>query len=481
MRIIVNNKLKNVIEVFAFLAADLISIFIIFKLAVIIRTGLLPHIYAGFPTEFPYQKAIDNLWLFVVWILFFIYEGLYTKRVPFWDEVKAIWKVAIYSVVSICVIVTMGKLSAEISRTVVLLMGLLAMGIIPTTRIILKNKLRRIGLLKRRALILGAGETGQLILTALKKEPNYGYDIRGFIDDAPELYGRKIDGLKVHYGLGRTERYISRCGIQDIFIAIPEAGWEKMQSIINNLQHKAERILFVPGIFGIAVLGTRIHHFFNEQTFALEVKNNLAEPLNIFIKRCSDFIICLLFLPALFLLTCLIAVLIKLDSKGSVIFRQERIGKNGKPFMCYKFRTMYTNAEEKLEEVLEIDPKARREWENHWKLSNDPRVTKLGKFLRMTSLDETPQIFNVLKGEMSIVGPRPYLPRERKFLDKYGEIIHSVYPGITGLWQVSGRSHSSYEHRLALDSWYVRNWNLWIDIVIIFRTIGTVLRKDGAM
>jgi undecaprenyl-phosphate galactose phosphotransferase len=116
----------------------------------------------------------------------------------------------------------------------------------------------------------------------------------------------------------------------------------------------------------------------------------------------------------------------------------------------------------------------------HWKLKNDPRITKVGNFLRKTSLDELPQIWNVLKGEMSLVGPRPYLPREWELLKEHSEIIHSVHPGITGLWQVSGRSDSSYEKRISLDSWYVRNWNLWLDIVILIRTVHVVLTKEGA-
>jgi undecaprenyl-phosphate galactose phosphotransferase len=142
---------------------------------------------------------------------------------------------------------------------------------------------------------------------------------------------------------------------------------------------------------------------------------------------------------------------------------------------------MYNDAEERINELLVNNPEANSEWDNHFKLKHDPRITKVGSFLRKTSLDELPQLYNVFKGEMSLVGPRPVTRQE---IDEYykdaAKICFSVPPGITGLWQVSGRSNTSYEKRIALDSWYVRNWNLWLDIVILLKTIRIVIRKEGA-
>lgn len=475
-------RLMRGAEIFAFLVADVFSMFVIFKLAVYIRTDFLPLIYAGFPEAFPHGKIIDVWWLFIVWIFFFIYEGLYTRRFSFWDEIKALWKVSFYSVFSIFVIMSLGKMSGEFSRTVDLLMGMLALIILPVVRGVLKKGLRRLGLLKRRVLILGAGETGRLVLKALLGEPNYGYHVCGFVDDDLDVPGKRVGGLKVHKGLGRVERYMGRCAIQDVFVAIPEEKWGKIKGIINRLQHKAERVLFVPGISGIAVLGTSLQHFFQEQTFALELKNNLAEPLNLFVKKCFDFILCVLFLPFLFLLTCLMALIIKLDSRGPVLFSHERMGRHGKSFRCLKFRTMYCDAENRLAELLASSQQAMQEWEQYRKLRDDPRITRVGRFLRETSLDELPQIFNVLRGEMSLVGPRPVMQDE---IDDYykddAESIFSVPPGITGLWQVSGRSNADYDYRIALDSWYIRNWNPWLDVVIILKTIGVVFRKEGAL
>ncbi|RVS29652.1 UDP-phosphate galactose phosphotransferase, partial [Klebsiella pneumoniae] len=165
---------------------------------------------------------------------------------------------------------------------------------------------------------------------------------------------------------------------------------------------------------------------------------------------------------------------------GPAIYGHERIGKGGRPFKCLKFRSMVINSKEVLEELLICDPKARQEWNATFKLKNDPRITKIGAFLRRTSLDELPQLFNVLKGDMSLVGPRPIITAE---LERYNDEVDYYLlskPGMTGLWQVSGRSDVDYETRVYLDAWYVKNWSMWNDIAILFKTISVVLRKDGA-
>jgi undecaprenyl-phosphate galactose phosphotransferase len=189
----------------------------------------------------------------------------------------------------------------------------------------------------------------------------------------------------------------------------------------------------------------------------------------------SFILLILLFLPML-----ATAMLIRADSKGRAIFRQRRVGQRGVLFDCYKFRTMYDDAEERLNQILREDGEAREEFQRYWKLRNDPRVTRVGRFLRKTSLDELPQLLNVLKGEMSIVGARPYIPEELPMLGNSHQTILLTRPGITGLWQVSGRSDSDYGLRIALDSWYVQNWNLWLDIVILFKTLAVVAKRQGA-
>lgn len=217
---------------------------------------------------------------------------------------------------------------------------------------------------------------------------------------------------------------------------------------------------------------------FYENILLLDIKNSLKRVPIRLLKRIFDLTISIFLLPPLIILTVIIGILIKIESNGPVIYAHERLGKGGKPFKCYKFRTMVKDAEDKLKKVLQSNPEMKQEWETYWKISNDPRVTRIGTWLRKSSLDELPQVFNVIKGDMSLIGPRPYLLRE---LDEYADIrtITVVPPGITGLWQVSGRSDTSYKHRLRLDIWYIMNWSLLLDIFILIKTIKVVLFMKG--
>ncbi|TNF55758.1 undecaprenyl-phosphate galactose phosphotransferase WbaP [bacterium] len=458
---------------------DVLSVFIILQGAIFLRTRILPY-FIEFP-RWPEKDFTAFWWVFPVWLLFLTYEGLYTQRFSLWDEVKVLWKVIFFSTIAVFSILFLGKIGEKVSRTVLVVMGVIAVPIFPLIRIQVKKLLIRMGLLKSKVLILGAGKTGELILRALRRDSNLGYDVVGLLDDDPLKIGGKIDGIKIHGGVDRAEKYINRGRIHDIVIAMPGCSKERLISIINKLQHKVKNIILIPDLFGMAVLGTNLQHFFQEQAIGLEVKNNLAKPVNILIKRFFDFTVGIALLVFLAVPMMVISLLIRTNSRGPAIFSQERIGKDGNPFRCYKFRTMYVDTEQQFNSLLEKNPEAKTEWEQHQKLKNDPRITKVGYFLRKTSLDELPQLFNVLKGEMSLVGPRPVTQRE---IDDYykdkADLCFGVPLGVTGLWQVSGRSNTGYDYRIALDLWYVRNWNLWLDIVILLKTIKIVLKREGA-
>ena len=199
-------------------------------------------------------------------------------------------------------------------------------------------------------------------------------------------------------------------------------------------------------------------------------------------KRPFDLIFSLLAILLLGPIMLFIAILIKIKDRGPVFYTHERVGYKGKKIKVLKFRSMYPDADKRLKEILEKDPKAREEWEKTFKLKNDPRVTPIGKFLRKTSLDELPQFFNVLKGDMSIVGPRPVVEEElKKYYKEKAEIYKSVKPGITGYWQVEGRSDvEDYEERVRMDEWYVKNQSFWLDVKIILKTIKVMLTGKGA-
>lgn len=198
------------------------------------------------------------------------------------------------------------------------------------------------------------------------------------------------------------------------------------------------------------------------------------------VKRFLDILICTLAMPVALPLGFILALIILLDSKGAPIYRQQRIGKNGEPFMLYKFRTMIPNADTVLQTYIENDPELAREWQQTQKLKNDPRLTRAGQFLRKTSLDELPQVFNILRGNMTLVGPRPIVENERSKYGRYFEEYCEVRPGLTGLWQTSGRNDTTYSQRVAYDHYYINHWSLALDMWILAKTIPVAFSGRGA-
>jgi undecaprenyl-phosphate galactose phosphotransferase len=237
----------------------------------------------------------------------------------------------------------------------------------------------------------------------------------------------------------------------------------------------------MPQLEGLPLYGIEVNHFFGNEQLMLRLENNLSSRFNRTVKLLFDYLITLILLPILILLLLIISVVIYLEDNGYPFFIQQRVGKNGFSFGCIKFRTMHKDAEKMLAKWKNHnDPLYLEYVANNYKLPNDPRVTRIGKILRKTSLDELPQLINVLLGNMSLVGPRPLLADE---ITEYSDGLFyysQVRPGITGLWQISGRSKTSFKERSRLDSWYIKNWSLWYDIVILLKTPWKVLKSDGA-
>ena len=460
------------------MAGDVLTLGAIFYLSIFLRKNLLPLLFAGLPV-FHHQLFIYN-WIFPVWLAIMAYEGAYSNRLALWDEVKFLWKSSFFACVAVFTMLFISKKGPEFSRILIITMGAVSIIAFPLLRINLKKFIYSLGLMKRKMLIVGSGDAAEAAFKAVKNEPNLGYNIAGFVDDFSDR--KEICGMKVRARLDQIGRYIKSSGIHDIMVAKPELEKDALMKLINNIQHKAENTLYIPDFKGLAVSGTELRHFFREQTMIIEIKNNLAQPLIYVTKRTIDYVAGVLIMAGLSAPMAIIALMIKLSSKGPALYTQKRVGKNGMVFRCYKFRTMYPDAKERLKVILEKNPAARAEWERSFKLKEDPRVTPIGKFLRETSLDELPQLLNILRGEMSLVGPRPVVQEE---IDKYyreeAAFYFMVPPGLTGLWQISGRSATTYEYRISLDSWYVKNWDLWLDLMILFKTVGVVLNREGAV
>lgn len=468
-------KLRNLLGILLLLVSDTSVTVGGFFLALAIRRNVLPLFFHVPPLIYESRYIC----LLPLWLATLAINGGYSKRFTFWDELKFIWKSIFYVALAVFALAFAGKTGANLSRTFIFILFTVLALVFPFTRPLSKRALYKIGLLKRKLVIIGTGETAASSLAVLRNEKNLGYEVAGFIGERPG--GRRlIDGVKVHGYLDRVERYIDRCGIHDVLIAKPDLKKKGLSDLIGRIQMKVENTLYLLDISGVAVLGTELRHFFDEENLIIEVKNNLARPLNHITKRVFDLTLGLFLLAVLIIPILGISLAIRATSRGQAILRQKRIGRNGRIFTCYKFRTMHIDAEKHLKELLETDAETKQYWETYCKLEKDPRVTRLGRFLRETSLDELPQLFNVLKGEMSLVGPRPYLPRERNHLKQFKGTILSVTPGITGFWQISGRNRKTFSERLILDKKYVRNWNLWLDFVILFKTVKVVATRQGA-
>ena len=422
-----------------------------------------------------------NFWIIfpLTYLMFLQIERLYSRYSQFWQLIPGLFKSCCYSITAIIIILYTVKIAATTSRLFIAILWGLSFIILTIFRYITKKLLEKYQLLQVPVLIIGAGKTAELLVQGIKDDAGMGYQIIGLLED-----NKVEEGILENYPvLGKfsdAEQVITKYHIQHVFIAAPGLEQGKLTKLIYKVQPLVKSMGVIPNLVGVPMGGIEAESLFNEKLMLLRLRNNLARPVNRWIKTIFDYVLTITGTIAISPILIVIALWIYIDSPGPVIFKHRRIGKNGKEFNCYKFRSMCVDAKEKLEQLLANDPEARAEWEKDFKLKNDPRITKSGAFLRKTSLDELPQIFNVLKGEMSLVGPRPIIRDEMQRYREYIDDYLMVKPGITGMWQVSGRSDIDYAERVLLDSWYTRNWSVWLDITLLFKTFKVVLLRKGA-
>jgi Undecaprenyl-phosphate galactose phosphotransferase WbaP len=326
-------------------------------------------------------------------------------------------------------------------------------------------------------IIFGAGKTGRLVVDRLLRRPWIGFKPALFLDDDPKLAG-EYRGIPILTGTALGPRVATDIGWDTAIVAMPGVERGRLANIVTDYVRSFRHYTLIPDFFGLTSIWMSIRDF--DGIMGLYTDQRLLMPWNVTIKRCLDVIICLLgglLITPIFLL---FTILVLVDSPGPAFYGHVRLGKDGKPFKAWKFRSMYRNSKDMLEELLERDPVAKAEWNANFKLKDDPRVTAIGRFLRRTSLDELPQLWNVLRGDMSLIGPRPIVTDE---IEKYGhhyKLFSSVKPGMSGLWQVSGRSETDYEERVALDIYYIQSWSLWLDLYVFFKTVVVVFGGKGA-
>lgn len=412
--------------------------------------------------------------LCVTW--FWVRLRHYSYRKPFWFELKEILRTLVIFAVLDLALVAFSKW--QFSRYTWVLTWGIALVLVPLFRTLTKKILNKYGVWKRNTIIIGDGKNAREAFDALKSEELLGFDVRAIFSTGKHVLSDLSNAVII---TSRDELWeICDPRSTQFIIALEFDEQPQRDEWLKYLaKYSCRSISVIPTLRGVPLYGTDMSFIFSHEVILLRVNNNLAKRTSRCLKRGFDFIGALIITLCLSPLLLILAFLVKRDG-GPAIYGHERVGLNGRKFKCLKFRSMVMNSQEVLESLLASDPQAREEWNRDFKLKDDPRVTKVGKFIRKTSLDELPQLFNVLKGEMSLVGPRPVIEAE---LERYsGDVDYYLMakPGMTGLWQVSGRSDVDYDTRVYFDSWYVKNWSLWNDIVILFKTINVVLKRDGA-
>ncbi|MDD2449894.1 MAG: sugar transferase [Sulfurimonas sp.] len=390
------------------------------------------------------------LWIFAFILLAFGVQKIYTLRYDFWSDALRALKGFFFSFFAVFTIISLAEVFDSYSVDFLLKFFILSIFTTLLLKRVSKKLLFKLDIFKLRVKVVADKQNYKIITEEIENNWYFGYK-----EDDKDY---------------------------DLLI-ISSRGFEldELQDKVKEYSRTTKDIFIVPYLDYLDFSHATIMDFSNIRFSAIHIQNRLLSAKNIFIKSLFEKSITLLLLPSALILHLFIFMLIKRDSQGTIFFKQKRLGKNSKLFECYKYRTMHQDSQEMLEEYLLKNPDEVEYYNKFHKYKNDPRITKVGNFLRKTSLDELPQFYNILKGDMNLIGPRPYLPQE---LEAMGEdnknIILRVNPGLTGLWQVSGRNKLTFKKRVALDVWYIQNWSLWIDFVIFVKTTKVVLLKVGA-
>jgi exopolysaccharide biosynthesis polyprenyl glycosylphosphotransferase len=426
-----------------------------------------------YSVHFPSSLTLTLILLFVYWT-----EGLYgLKRKRSWlEDVYAILRGTITSVAALYVLSLVYR-AVLYSRLIFAYAGIAIFILLATARALekfIQGQLRRRGRGVQRALIVGAGETGRTVMRNIVAHPELGFQAVGFVDDKPERGNRDIGRFK---GLGATDRTSDVVKDHEVDVVIITLPWQyhrRIMSIMTQCERAQVSVRIVPDLFQMSLSNVDIDDL--NGVPLIGVKPVSISGWNLALKRAMDVVIASLGLILLSPLLLIIAAVIKLDSPGPAVFEQTRIGRAGRPFTLFKFRSMHQGAESEQKSLLDLNEAVGP----IFKIKDDPRRTKLGRLLRRTSLDEFPQLYNVLRGEMSLIGPRPALPSEVERYQEWHKKRLQTRPGITGLWQVSGRSDLTFDEMVLLDIYYVENWSLLLDLRIALKTIPAWLLGTGA-
>jgi Undecaprenyl-phosphate galactose phosphotransferase WbaP len=440
-----------------FIIIDIIASFFIFQFSLLIRNVLTPIL------ERPPVMWMDVILVAELGILFIIVilllEGLYPGYgLTAIKELERMVKAITMAFILLAMVSYLNKPFQVFPRSIIVIAWAQCIVLLPIFRFLTRNLLSRTRLYGVPVLIFGEGEWAQNVVYSLKRVRRLGWRPCGVLS---------LNDLKDRNKFGNSSIAI--------LASTPDDTLEEQVRFLNQY---FQRIILIQKAENLGSLWVETRDM--DSYLGLEFHFHLLDKRNIWFKRAVDIISATILLFLLSPLLLLLIILVALESPGPIFFRQERLGKDFKKFYVIKFRTMINGAEDKLYEMLEKDPVMLAEYQQFHKLEKDPRVTRFGYFLRKFSLDELPQFWNVLKGEMSLSGPRAYMPSELKDMGSYAAMIFRVRPGITGWWQVLGRHQTTFTKRLQMDEYYISNWSLWMDAYITMRTILVILTGKGA-
>ena len=364
------------------------------------------------------------------------------------------------------------------SRSIIVGGWLITLALIPIARYVIRRMITNVGISGPEAVMLGAGSTARIFVDGMKEQMPPSLSLKAIFDDDVVRIGTEIKGVRVIGPIDQATDWARSRGIDTVVIAMPGISRQRLIPIIEEQSKAFPWIIIVPDLFGLSVANVDAIEL--QSVLALKLRKNLLVRSSRVLKRLLDMTLVIVGSVVVLPLAGVIMLAILIESGRPVLFKHERIGRGGIPFVAWKFRSMIHVSAQAIEEYLALHPEIRDEWDDKQKLQNDPRLTKVGRVLRRLSFDELPQVWNIVKGEMSLVGPRPIIKEE---ISKYGDsfdLYTQVRPGLTGLWQVSGRSNLPYKDRVWLDAHYVRNWSIWLDLIILVRSVWVVIAGIGA-
>ena len=369
----------------------------------------------------------------------------------------------------------------DYSRLTLSLTWIFSLLLLPTGRELARFLGTHLGMWGEAVAIVGYGNQSEWALEFFLRNRTLGFIPTSIIDFSErDRVMLKNHGIQIlaSEDVRLSKNLAGLSGADTALIIVSDVPYDFINYLTDHQQVGFKRLILIPNLEQISSYGVNAFDFGG--VLGLEVRHNLLDIGQQTLKRLMDIVLVVVGGLLISPLLGLVYLILKLELKDDVFFRHTRVGMGGQEFSAWKFRTMVANADIKLKEYLEQNPDARAEWEATHKLKNDPRVTWFGRFLRHYSIDELPQLWNVLKGEMSLIGPRPIVAEEIHHYGNRFDPYTWVRPGITGLWQISGRNNTTYEERVSLDEYYVRNWSIWLDIYIFIRTIAIVLQRRGA-